>query len=292
MQGRFLRYNKKEMKRVCIAIFALLLWSRSVFAAPTVLVVPEKILQGDPARVTTEGTPFLKEVVFDGKSIPVFFYNGKVRAFMAIDLAKKPGIYELKATLTNGKIIAKTITIVGRKKPVIESVAIPESLGGNTSSSQKNLVAAISRADSDIKKAKTGSKLTWTRKFIPPLAEIKTTNPYGYGVDTGAYVLPHKGVDLKAKVGTNVMAMNRGVVKIARNYTAYGKMILIDHGLGLQTLYLHLSQMNVKEGDFVQRGQIIALTGDTGYVTGPHLHLSVKIGGISIDPIKFLNYFQ
>src|SRR2546427_208093 len=83
------------------------------------------------------------------------------------------------------------------------------------------------------------------------------------------------------------ISRGRGVVKIAQRYTSYGNMILVDHGLGLATLYLHLSKMNVAVGDVVERGQIIGLSGDTGYVAGPHLHVSVKIGGISIDPLKF-----
>src|SRR3989344_6644390 len=280
------------MKEVFVVILAILVYSNAAFAATGVLIVPDKILQGEPMRATTENAPFLKEVIFDGKSIPVFFYNGKMRAFVGIDLMKKPGNYELKATLTSGAVLKKTIAVLGRKKPVVEQVAIPEKMGGNTTSGQKNLVSSISKGDTDIKKVITEIRSTWTaRKFIPPLALMAVTNPYGYGVDTGAYVIPHKGTDLKAKFGTEVFAMNRGVVKLAREYQAYGKTILIDHGLGLQTLYLHLSKMNVKEGDIVERGKIIALSGDTGYITGPHLHLSIRIGGTSIDPMKFLALF-
>ncbi len=280
------------MKKTLIIIFALAFFSPIAFAATTTLVVPEQALQGTPVRVTTEGAALLKGVIFDGKQIPVFTYNGRPRAFIGIDLAKKPGAYTLTATLTNGTAISKKITVLGRKKPPVESVAIPEKLGGNTASSQNDLVTSIAVADADIKKVRTGGAITWAQKFISPLGAMTVTTPYGYGVDTGAYTLPHKGVDLKAAVGMNVFAMNRGVVKIAKEYRSYGKMVLIDHGLGIQTLYLHLSKMNVKAGDVVPRGKIIGLSGETGYVSGPHLHLSVRIGGTSIDPLQFLKLFN
>ncbi len=280
------------MQKTLLATVALLLSSHTAFAAATTLLVPEQILQGNPARVTTQGTALLKDVVFDGTRFPVFTYNGKPRAFIAISLAKKPGKYTLKATLTNGTIISKTITVTGRTKPPVESVDIPEKLGGNTTSSQKDLTASIAVADTDIKKVQTGEAITWTQKFIPPLAAMTVTTPYGYMVNTGASVLPHKGVDLKAAVGTRVVAMNRGVVKIAKEYRSYGKMVVLDHGLGLQTLYLHLSKINVEEGEVVARGDVIGSSGDTGYASGPHLHLSVKISGISVDPIPFLKLFN
>ncbi len=280
------------MKKILITILALLFFSPIAFAATTTLVAPEQVLQGNVARVTTDSAPFLKKLVFDGKQIPVFTYNGRPRAFIGIDLVKKPGAYTLTATLTNGEVISKKITVLGREKPRVESVAIPEKLGGNTTSSQNELVASIAVADTDIKKVRTGGAITWAQKFISPLGAMTVTTPYGYGVDIGAHVLPHKGLDLKAAVGTDVRAMNRGVVKIAKEYRSYGKMVLIDHGMGIQTLYLHLSKINVREGEAVARDKIIGLSGETGYVSGPHLHLSVRIGGISIDPLQFLKLFN
>lgn len=259
---------------------------------PGISVTPSEILQGDPILITATASSSLKQVILDGKSYPVFTYAGKSESLIGIDLAKKPGAYELRAVFKTGEIATTTIAIIKRPKPPVESVPIPEKLGGNTSSSQKALVASISSESAALKKVISGKTSLWTKSFIPPLAAISVTNPYGYGVDTGAYVIAHKGTDLKAGVGTKVFAMNRGIVKLTRNYTVYGKTILIDHGLGLQTLYLHLSKINVKEGSIVTRGQVIGLSGDTGYITGPHLHLSIRLNGTSIDPIKFMSFFE
>ncbi|MBA3733055.1 M23 family metallopeptidase [Patescibacteria group bacterium] len=104
--------------------------------------------------------------------------------------------------------------------------------------------------------------------------------------------MTHKGTDFRAKIGTEVHAMNDGVVLVASVGRNYGKHIVIDHGLGVMTFYLHLSEINIKEGDLVTKGQVIGLSGQTGYVTAPHLHLSVRINNISVDPMKFMELFQ
>jgi murein DD-endopeptidase MepM/ murein hydrolase activator NlpD len=88
------------------------------------------------------------------------------------------------------------------------------------------------------------------------------------------------------------MAVNRGVVRIAANYRNYGKSIFIDHGLELVSYYLHLSKYKVKVGDVVERGQVIGLSGHTGYTLGAHLHLGIKINEITIDPVNFFELFK
>ena len=88
------------------------------------------------------------------------------------------------------------------------------------------------------------------------------------------------------------MAMNAGVVSLAREFRVYGKTIVIDHGLGLQSIYMHLSNFKVKAGQQVKKGEPIGLSGSTGYALEPHLHVSVHIGGVSVDPVEFLGLFK
>ncbi len=269
-----------------------MLWAQTAFAfQPGITVTPNEIFQGDPVLITATPGSILAKIIFDGKNYPVFTYTGKTESLIGIELKKKPGDYELKAIFKSGKIATTTIAIIERPQPQVADVPIPDKLGGNTTSSQNALLASIANESAALKKAITGKTSFWTKSFTPPLASVVVTNPYGYGVDTSSYVLPHMGDDLKAAIGTKVFAMNRGVVRLTRTYRAYGKTVLIDHGLGLQTMYLHLSKINVKEGTLVTRGQVIGLSGDTGYVTGPHLHLSVRLNGVSIDPMKFMNLF-
>ncbi len=99
--------------------------------------------------------------------------------------------------------------------------------------------------------------------------------------------LMHEGIDLVADVGTNVYATGDGTVSYAGPRGGYGTVVEIDHGFGYTTLYGHLSKPLVREGQKVKRGQAIALTGDTGLSTGPHLHYEVLRNGVHVDPTAY-----
>jgi murein DD-endopeptidase MepM/ murein hydrolase activator NlpD len=98
----------------------------------------------------------------------------------------------------------------------------------------------------------------------------------------------HRGTDFRAPMGTPVHASNAGEVVLARELYYEGNCVVIDHGLGFMTLYMHLSKFEVKEGEKVEKGQTVALSGATGRVTGPHLHMSVRWNGEYLDPGKLL----
>lgn len=256
--------------------------------------LPSVIVQGEPFMIKVNGNTTLssiKKITFDGKVVPVFMYQNTPTALVGVDLNKKPGVYKLNLTLSNGKVITKNVTVSLRLK-ITQPLGIPVKLGGDTIQSQNNMVATLVQENKTLANIKTSSTALWTKKFILPLKDIFVTDLYGYSRQTGVYSIPHKGVDYKASVGTNVMAINRGIVRVVHSYTDYGNTIVIDHGLGLMSFYLHLSKINVKVGDVVNQGQVIGLSGETGYTLGPHLHLSVRIGGISIDPVKFFALFQ
>jgi len=98
----------------------------------------------------------------------------------------------------------------------------------------------------------------------------------------------HTGIDLAAPTGTSVHASADGVVVSASWSGAYGKLVVIDHGNGLQTYYAHLSSLLVIPGEEVRRGQTIALSGSTGRATGPHMHYEVRLAGTPVNPYKYL----
>jgi murein DD-endopeptidase MepM/ murein hydrolase activator NlpD len=98
----------------------------------------------------------------------------------------------------------------------------------------------------------------------------------------------HQGLDFRAEIGTPVGAMNSGVVILAREMFYEGGFVVIDHGQGLATLYMHLSEIKVREGDSVDKLQIIGLSGGTGRTTAPHLHIGVRWQGVYLDPAVLL----
>ena len=260
---------------------------------PTISYSPTAIMQGDPFVVSIGGVEIsqIKRLTFAGSIVPVFLYQGKPTAFIGVDLNKKPAIYKLRMVLLSGKIISKNVTIFLRQK-IDEPLGIPQKLGGDTTQSQSKMVDTLIAENKTLANINTATSTLWTNDFILPLQNIFITDPYGYSRQTGAYSIPHKGVDYKAAIGTKVTAINSGIVRIVHGYTDYGNTIVIDHGLGVMSFYLHLSKINVKVGDSVTRGQIIGLSGDSGYTMGPHLHLSIRINNVSIDPVKFFNLFQ
>ena len=288
------------MKRKIIILFlisiAILAFKINIVFAQAVSLsyFPSTVLQGDPILVQINGitkVSLIKKLTFGGKKVDIFMYQNKPSALVGIDLNKKVGTYELRAELTDGSILKKNVDVALRYKTEAP-LGIPEKLGGNTKKSQEKLIASLVAENKSLTNIKTSSKALWTDKFMPPLKELFIIDPYGNSRKTGVYSIPHKGVDYRAKIGIEVMAVNSGVVRITQSYRDYGKTIVIDHGLGLMTFYLHLSKIKVKVGDVVKRGQIIGLSGDTGYTQGAHLHLSIRINGIGIDPVKFFDLFK
>jgi len=99
----------------------------------------------------------------------------------------------------------------------------------------------------------------------------------------------HEGIDIAAQTGTPVTAPADGLVIKAAFSSGYGNVVEISHGYGIKTLYGHNSRFNVKEGQRVKRGDIISYVGDTGSSTGPHLHYEVRLNGLPVNPVKYLN---
>lgn len=272
------------MTSSCVSVFA---------TTPKIIVKPEQILQGEPVIVIVENTnkiSDIKNVLFDGKTIPVFLYQSVPTAFIGVDLNARKGEHELKVSLSNGETLTQSITVKEREK-IEAPLGIPEKLGGNTEESQKKLVGSLATENDILNSLVTSKKKLWTQKFIYPVLHPIVVDSYGYTRQTGQFSIAHKGADFKAKEGTKVYAMNRGIVRMVKKSKVYGNMIVIDHGLGIMTFYMHLSKSQVEEGQMIEQGKIIGVSGQTGYALGPHLHLTVKLNKISIDPVKFMDFF-
>lgn len=128
----------------------------------------------------------------------------------------------------------------------------------------------------------------WSGSFHAPV-HAEATDSFGTRrTFNGKLASIHRGMDYRAAMGTPVRASNGGVVVLARPLYFEGNCVIIDHGLGLYTLSMHFSRIDVKEGQHVSAGDRLGLSGATGRVTGPHLHWAVRWQGAYLDPAKLL----
>lgn len=129
-----------------------------------------------------------------------------------------------------------------------------------------------------------GGEMLWP---VPGYTKLSSTFKMRVHPITGVYKL-HSGIDIPAPTGTNFLAANDGVVVKAGYNTAYGNMVMVDHGGGVSTLYAHGDTIMVTLGQTVKRGDIILQIGQTGYATGPHAHFEVRINGTPVDPLPYV----
>jgi murein DD-endopeptidase MepM/ murein hydrolase activator NlpD len=130
----------------------------------------------------------------------------------------------------------------------------------------------------------------WRGRFVRPVAGGEPGTGFGARrVINGKPRAPHTGVDYAAPAGTPVVAANDGRVALVADYFFPGRLVVLDHGLGLYTLYFHLQDVLVETGDRVARGQPIGSVGATGRATGPHLHFGAHVGAARVDPATLLD---
>ena len=175
---------------------------------------------------------------------------------------------------------AKRKTIVLKELTVAEKFTSPDAETLKRISAEKELKT---RVFGDVAAAPW-----WSGNFGLPL-DSTITEEFGVRrVFNGSTKSEHKGVDFRAFAGTELIAANRGKVVLARELFYEGNCVVLDHGQGLLTIYMHMSRLDVHEGDIVESGQTLGLSGATGRVTGPHLHMSALWYGMPVDPLTLI----
>ncbi|TLD83474.1 M23 family metallopeptidase [Helicobacter sp. MIT 11-5569] len=128
----------------------------------------------------------------------------------------------------------------------------------------------------------------WDSAFAYPM-QSKITSAYGNArTFNGEVKSYHSGTDFRAAIGTEIFASNRGKVVIAKNRFLAGGSVVLDHGEGVFSMYYHCSEIKVQVGQIVEKGDLIALSGATGRVSGPHLHFGILVRGAQVDPLDFI----
>jgi murein DD-endopeptidase MepM/ murein hydrolase activator NlpD len=134
--------------------------------------------------------------------------------------------------------------------------------------------------------------MLWQSEFELPI-ESEITSSFGnQRMFNNQLKSFHRGTDFRAAVGNPIRAANSGHVRLAKELFYSGNLVIIDHGTGIFSLYAHLSRIDVIAGQQIEKGQQIGLSGATGRVNGPHLHWGIKVNGIYVDPLQFMDAIQ
>ncbi len=224
-----------------------------------------------------EGT---RSLTFDGEPVK-FDADGKFIIAFNRDAGQSA---QLVAMMENGETVRKFFSVAPRKWR-IERVALNRR--GRTASAAFMKRRAPELAQINAARAVNSDSEGWRQTFVWPV-KGRISGMFGnqriYNGTPGSY---HSGIDIAARTGTYYVAPADGVVTLATNrpFSLEGNLLIIDHGMGLNSAFLHSSEILVKTGQAVKRGEPIGRIGATGSATGPHLHWSMKWNKARIDPI-------
>jgi len=228
----------------------------------------------------------LVEVLLGDRSVAAHELDGEAVALVGIALGSEPGERALRLRTTDGA--ERTVRFDVEPFDYAEQrIVIADTGKVNPSPLDLERIRRENRRLASVK-GRRGDRLLATERFRIPVEGVRSS-PFGlkrfYNDQPRR---PHGGIDIAAPTGTPIVAPAPGVVIDADEYFFNGNSVFIEHGLGLQTFYAHLSRTDVAEGDVVAAGDVIGAVGATGRVTGPHLHFSVGLNGTWIDPALVL----
>lgn len=248
--------------------------------------------QGEAVRLELPDEPGLAAVTlsWNGHQVPLARSAAGWFGLLGVDLDQAPGEHAAGLTYRYAD---------GRKRLATETVRVRAKAYPTTRLTVEPKYVELSaedqaRADREAKEtaaiyATITPEAYWSAPFQVPVAGVTGGRNFGHRrIFNDQPRAPHGGADLKAANGTPVLAANRGRVVLAKNLFFSGNAVFLDHGLGVYTVYLHLSAIDVGVGELVEAGQVIAHSGATGRVTGPHLHWGAKVLDARVDPFSLL----
>jgi hypothetical protein len=260
----------------------------------TVSWEPAQLVNGSPCLFRILPEKPLKSLSGEWQNRRVFFdfdaVSGAWYGFAGVELETPAGQHPLTLNFTfaNGSRSSSSSTVtVGRGAYRNVTLRVPKKF-----LEPDAVTLARIKQEQELKREifrRVSNDRFWSGDFSAPVSNI-TTESFGVRrTFNGKLQSVHQGLDFRAATGTPVQAMNGGEVILAQEMFFEGGLVVIDHGEGLLTMYMHLSQINVKEGDRLRKAQVIGLSGATGRVTAPHLHVSVRWQSVYLNPATLLS---
>lgn len=296
--------SNQLLKSILLLTIGILITPVSVIATPAnstqnyfkIMLTPSSVKQGESFTIFVDSVQTLKSLKLKGldQDLPVYRiwhddHDHLFRSFIGVPATKKPGSY---------KIVAEAVDINGESLRIYQTLRVQKA---NFKVQHINLpkrkVRLLNVEQLRKEGRLLGSRLRLKNKrvyfanhFIRP-AEGRISSLFGVRrkYNDEAFSSYHKGIDIANVTGTPVKASNGGRVSLAESMKSNGKIVLINHGHGITTIYSHLNIIKVKEGQWVKQGQIIGLIGSTGISSGPHLHFGFSVNNVRVDPEQWLS---
>jgi hypothetical protein len=251
---------------------------------------PESLANGSPFLLTVEPVEKVSSIQGSWLGKDVLFFKGQAGndvwyALAGVDVETSPGTYPLtiEATTADGGQLHATLQVaITAAHYRTGTLTVAPNFVEPDAATQKEIAA-----DKEIKDrvfAHSAPMPEWSGDFAKPV-EAPATDSFGTRrTFNGKLASIHRGMDFRAPSGTPVAAANAGTVVLAQKLFYEGNCVVIDHGQGFMTLYMHLSRIEVASGDKVRKGERLGLSGATGRVTGPHLHFAARWHDAYLDP--------
>lgn len=251
--------------------------------APALELSGTTIKQGEALAVTVRGASGGSVVRFAGRTWPLYRTGTVHRTYVGADARTTPGDHTL-SIVAGGRVVARrsvTVTRVAfrqrrlRLDPDREALFSPQ------------LIAEEQRKVAEALRVLSAEPM-WEGAFITPTVAAPVSSPYGVlSVYNGTVRGFHRGTDFAAPEGTPVRAANHGIVRLSDALPLVGQAVFIDHGLGVVSVYFHMSKREVQVGRRVRKGDLVGAVGSTGVATGAHLHWGMRVNGIYVDPMPW-----
>ena len=252
---------------------------------------PSDLVNGSPVLMRVTAPTRLKSLSGSWLGHEIVFEQngGSWLALAGVSLETRPGSYPLLltgATASGSPVSFQRSFAVGRAKYPLVQLTVSRQFTEPSTEQQAQI-----KEDQQIKQKvfhETSPDREWSGRFSAPVS-APVSDVFGTRrVFNGATKSVHQGLDYRVPPQTPVAAVNAGTVILAQPLYFEGNCVVLDHGQGLLTLYLHLAELKVKDGERVERGQVIGLSGATGRATGPHLHVAVRWQGTYLNPAVLL----
>jgi murein DD-endopeptidase MepM/ murein hydrolase activator NlpD len=273
--------NDRALGILAAIIFVAL--SANAASAQQCTVKPSTIPLGETVRLRCERVDGVATARLKARTVKMFKQaDGTWQALMPVAVLDIPGTYSVEFLSADGSSVDSAKLVI---RPTIfptQNVNLAPQIEELKSSPEEIQTLAAFRGT-------VSNEKFWDDPFVTPVSGCMLS-PFGVkrlhnGKPTGEF---HGGVDQRAAAGSSIRAAAAGDVKIAQPFTVLGGTVAIDHGQGLETMYLHMSKIAVQPGAHVNKGDVIGYVGATGRANGPHLHWLIDVNGVPVNPRQWV----